>query len=97
MKLLTKLIKKGGIYSLAATPDTGATQGQVTVATVAAQSDGLVAQLTIFTAEDEAAIRLWLAQIGEKDPTTIVRVLGQCQSDLDAREYFLRRSKGFPY
>ena len=98
MKLLTKLIEKGGLASLAATPATGATQDQViaeTVAKVAAQLDGPVAQPTTLTAEDAAAIWLWLAQIGEKDPEIIAQVLDQCRSDPDARRYFIRRANGF--
>jgi hypothetical protein len=44
------------------------------------------------TAEDEIAIRAWLALIEETDPATIAEVIGQCQRDADAREYFTRRA-----
>jgi hypothetical protein len=41
---------------------------------------------------DLEAIRAWLAFIGETDPATIVEVIGQCQRDVDARDYFTRRA-----
>lgn len=44
------------------------------------------------TAEDETAIRAWLALIEENDPTTIAEVIGQCQRDADARDYFTGRA-----
>lgn len=44
------------------------------------------------TANEEAAIRAWLALIDETDPTMIAEVMGQCQRDGDAREYFLGRA-----
>jgi hypothetical protein len=40
------------------------------------------------TAEEEAAIRAWLALIEESAPATIAEVIGQCQRDADARDYF---------
>lgn len=45
------------------------------------------------TAVDEAAIRAWLALIEETDPATITGVIGQCQRDADAREYFTGRAE----
>ena len=39
-------------------------------------------------AEEDAAIRAWLALIEETDPATIAEVIGQCQRDADARSYF---------
>ena len=58
--------------------------------------------LPALTAEDETAIRVWLALIEETDPATIAEVIGQCQQDADARHYFTRRaaaelSKSDPY
>ena len=47
---------------------------------------------TSMTAEDEAAIRAWLALIEETDPATIAEVTDQCQQDEDARGYFLSRA-----
>jgi hypothetical protein len=44
------------------------------------------------SADEENAIRTWLALIGEHDPTTIVEVIGQCQRDADARDYFNERA-----
>jgi len=44
------------------------------------------------TAEDEAAIRAWLALIEETDPATIAEVIGQCQRDADARGYVIGRA-----
>lgn len=44
------------------------------------------------TAEEETAIRAWLALIEETDPATIAEVLGQCQRDTDARDYFTGRA-----
>ena len=42
--------------------------------------------------EDDAAIRAWLALIEETDPATIAEVIGQCQRDADARDYFTGRA-----
>lgn len=44
------------------------------------------------TASDETAIRAWLALIEETDPATIADVIGQCQRDADARDYFTGRA-----
>lgn len=44
------------------------------------------------TASEEAAIRAWLALIEETDPATIAEVIGQCQRDADARDYFTGRA-----
>lgn len=41
---------------------------------------------------EETAIRAWLALIEETDPATIAEVIGQCQRDADARDYFTRRA-----
>lgn len=43
-------------------------------------------------ASEETAIRAWLALIEETDPATIAEVIGQCQRDADARDYFTRRA-----
>jgi hypothetical protein len=43
-------------------------------------------------AEEEATIRAWLALIEETDPATIAEVIGQCQRDADARDYFTGRA-----
>jgi hypothetical protein len=44
------------------------------------------------TASEEAAIRAWLALIGETDPATIAAVIDHCQRDADARDYFAGRA-----
>ena len=44
------------------------------------------------TASEEAAIRAWLALIEETDPATIAEVIGQCQRDAEARDYFTGRA-----
>lgn len=44
------------------------------------------------TFDEEAAIRAWLARIEETDPATIAEVVGQCQRDADARDYFTGRA-----
>ena len=44
------------------------------------------------SASEETAIRAWLALIEETDPATIAEVIGQCQQDADARDYFTGRA-----
>lgn len=44
------------------------------------------------TASEETAILAWLALIEETDPATIAEVIGQCQRDADARDYFTGRA-----
>ena len=44
------------------------------------------------TASEETAIRGWLALIEETDPATIAEVIGQCQRDAEARDYFTGRA-----
>ena len=44
------------------------------------------------TVNEEAAIRAWLALIEETDPAIIAEVVGQCQRDADARDYFTGRA-----
>jgi hypothetical protein len=44
------------------------------------------------TASEKAAIGAWLALIEETDPATIAEVIGQCQRDADARDYFIGRA-----
>ena len=39
-------------------------------------------------ADAEAAIRAWLAMIGETDPATIAEVMGECHRYQDARDYY---------
>lgn len=42
---------------------------------------------------DEAAMRAWLAHIGEIDPACISEVLGLCRQDAAALDYFLGRAR----
>ena len=44
------------------------------------------------TSSEETEIRAWLALIEETDPATIAEVIGQCQRDADARDYFTGRA-----
>jgi hypothetical protein len=44
------------------------------------------------TASEESAIRVWLALIEETDTATIAEVIGQCQRDAEARDYFTGRA-----
>jgi len=46
----------------------------------------------LLSAQEQAAIRAWLALIEETDPATIAEVIGQCQRDADARDYFTGRA-----
>jgi hypothetical protein len=43
-------------------------------------------------AEEEAAIRAWLAAIGEDDQATIAAVIEECRTDTEARRYFTGRA-----
>ena len=47
-------------------------------------------------ASEETAIRAWLALIEETDPAAIAEVIGQCQRDADARDYFTGRAAELP-
>ncbi len=48
------------------------------------------------TAKEELTIRAWLALIEETDPETIAEVMGQCQQDADARDFFIGIGGGCP-
>jgi hypothetical protein len=47
---------------------------------------------TPLTAREEGAIRAWLALIEEADQAIVAEVVGQCQRDADARDYFTERA-----
>lgn len=49
-------------------------------------------QTFTITADEEQAVRAWLAQINETDPATIADVLERCRNDKEAGAYFLRRA-----
>ena len=44
------------------------------------------------SAEDEAAIRAWLAAIDETDPESVADVIERCRQDQDARDYYVGRA-----
>ena len=44
------------------------------------------------TAEEETAVRTWLALIEGSDPATTGEVIGQCQRDTETRDYFTGRA-----
>jgi hypothetical protein len=48
------------------------------------------------TAEDETAIRAWLARIEETDPQNIADTLALARRDQEARAFFLLRTAGLP-
>ena len=95
---LSALIRKRDTGSLAtAIPAISATQPKGEAATVARIATVAVAnpkegQPVPLTAEEETAIRAWLALIEETDAATIAEVIGQCQRDADARDYFTGRA-----
>ena len=98
---LSDLIRKGGLARVAtATTATVATQKTANAATVAPVATVAVANLrpptTVMTAEEETAIRMWLAHIDETDAGMIAGALDQCRADVEARTYFLRRADEVP-
>lgn len=98
---LSNLIRKGGLARIAtATPATLATHEAKSTATVAQVATVAVAKpqspATAMTAEEDAAIRAWLAYIAATSVETITEVLDQCRADLEARAYFLRRAEEVP-
>lgn len=95
--ILSTLIRKGGLPKAAtATLATLATQVTTNAATVAQVATVAVAKPPALTAEEEAAIRAWLAHIEETDTANIAEVLNQCRADEEARAYFLRRADEVP-
>ncbi len=48
------------------------------------------------TRQEEAAIRTWLAHIGEYDPEIIAEVLDKCRADAGTLTYFVWRSGEVP-
>lgn len=100
---LSALMKKGGLCAAAtAIPATAATEegekaGAVArVATVAVANPHSAKPAAPMTADEESAIRTWLAQIEETDAAIIAVVLDQCRSDVAARGYFLQQAAEVP-
>ena len=91
MTLSALIRKRENATATVATPAThkGAKAG--TVANVAS-----VAVANQLLAEEETAIRAWLAHIEEADPATIADVLARCQSDAQARAYCLEQARQIP-
>lgn len=48
---------------------------------------------SLLNADDETAIREWLAGIDETNLEIIADVLNQCRTDSDARDYFIGRTR----
>lgn len=86
---LSALIRKREIAT--ATP---ATQEGVKGGTVANVASVAVANQLL--AEEESAVRAWLAHIKETDPAAIADVLARCQSDAQARAYCLEQARQIP-
>lgn len=107
---LLALIRKGGLAKVAtATPATVATEGAEGAGTVAAVASVAVANppaperespkstpAAPMTAEEEAAIRAWMAHIEETNPAIIAEALDQCRADTEALAYFLHRAEEVP-
>ena len=95
---LSALIRKRNAGNLAtAIPAISATQPKGEAATVAriatvAVANPEEAKTAPMTASEEMAILAWLQSIGETDPATIAEVIGQCQRDADARDYYTGRA-----
>ena len=98
---LSALMKKGGLREAAtAIPATAATEEGEKAGTVARVATVAVANLPSakshptapMTADQESAIRAWLAHIEETDAAIIAVVLGQCRADVDARGFFIRQA-----
>lgn len=80
-----------------ATPATFATQAAEIGRTVASVASVAVAEspqgkVEPMTAEEDTAIRAWLALIEETDPATITVVIEQCQRKAETRTYFTERA-----
>ncbi len=92
---LADLIRGVGISD--EVPATDATQekgGKLTVAEVAsvAVANLSESELCCFSASDKAAVSGWLDSIGEDSPEVVADVLHRCESDQEARDYFVIRS-----
>jgi hypothetical protein len=95
---LSNLIRKGALAQIVtATSATLATQEATSAATVAQVATVAVAEPVVaMVAEEEMAIRAWLAHIEETDAGIIAEVLKKCRADAEARTYFLWRAEEVP-
>lgn len=89
---LSALIRKREIAT--ATVATPATHEGVKGGTVANVASVAVANPLL--AQEESAIRAWLAHIEETDAATIADVITKCQNNAQARAYFLERAREAP-
>jgi hypothetical protein len=98
---LSALMKKGGLCAAAtAIPATAATEEKENAGTVARVATVAVANppsarntlTSPMTADEESAIRAWLAHIEETDAAIIAVVFGQCRAGAEARGYFTGRA-----
>lgn len=55
-----------------------------------------VLAVDLMTAEQEAAVRAWIAHVGGRDPELIAAILDDCRTDADALAYYLKRSDEIP-
>jgi hypothetical protein len=95
---LSALIRKRDTGKVAtAIPGISATQPKGEAGTIAriatvAVANSTEAKTVPLTAEEEMAIRAWLALIEETNPATIAEVIERCQRDADACDYFTGRT-----
>jgi hypothetical protein len=87
--LLSDLMRKRAIATATvATPATQEGMEGLTVANVAS-----VAVANRLFAEEEAAIRVWLAHIKETDPVIIAETMATCRSNPEALSYCLEQAR----
>lgn len=58
-----------------------------------AELDQIEPEVASMTNRERDAIREWLNYIEETDSPTISAILSKCENVLDARQYFLERSR----
>ena len=83
------------ILAISATQQGGQAGTVATIATVAV-ANPTETKTALMTAEEEKAIRAWLAHIEESDPEIIAEVLEKCKRDSGARAYFMWRAEEVP-
>ena len=98
---LSALMKKGGLCVAAtAIPATAATEegekagtvARIATVAVANPPSAKITPTDPMTADEQNAIRAWLAHIEETDAAIVAAVLSQCRADVDARGYFIRQA-----
>ena len=91
MTLSALIQKRDNATATVATPAT-----QEGVKTRAVANVASVAVANQLLAEEETAIRAWLAHISETDSATITDVLVRCQDDTQTRAYCLDQARQIP-